>query len=753
MKNLGISALTGLFLLGFTAVYAQKVSHGIAQYDGDVNFTEMARWDKEHPVANMPRYQRDEAENDDMNEERANRPAPDPARVFRYHPDRTTGAVELPVSPSPADTFLSTNTDGNIPPDTHGCIGTGNWVVTADNAYIAIQSRTGAPVGTVALNTWWSAADCYDPRVHFDPIKKVWIMVTDYGGPGPTTESKILIAVSATSDPTGTWHKYSIVYDATLVNWLDFPNVGFNSKWVLISGNEFTMSSLMGEGVSLYAINYASMLAGSGAPFTRFDQGSSFSICPALTYDSAEANAYAVEVYNASSAQLQLWKISGPVNSPTMAQVGWPTGTTPWQVTAYDQNSPSSGTPPGSDFAPQLGTSNKVQTNDDRFNNFVMRNGTLWGSHTVFLPYSATTNPTRASVMWWQLDTNAHIAQNCLLDDATNTNFYAFPSLSVNKNNDVLIGFANFSHLIHPSASYALHMHYDAASTLRPPFSFKHGQYTYYQTNGGPKNRWGDYSGTSMDPINNLDFWTAQECEESTNSWNTWWASVTIPDSIHASADSVCMTGTLNLYDSTSGGVWSATNTNASVSATGVVTGLQNGLDTINYTLNNGLASTFLVYVKKSPAPVVTMGGHVLSVPAVYSSYQWQFDSTNITGATSNTYTFATTGYYRVIVDSNGCVGKSINHRFSLEVDELTGKEITFGLTPEGKTATVIASSVLTSDLEMSVFDVAGHKVFSQMWQRGTSSMKIEKDWLAPGLYLIRLSNSGTSVTLKWQKD
>jgi hypothetical protein len=64
----------------------------------------------------------------------------------------------------------------------------------------------------------------------------------------------------------------------------------------------------------------------------------------------------------------------------------------------------------------------------------------------------------------------------------------------------------------------------------------------YYATFGGTLNRWGDYSATVVDPINDLDFWTLQEYASSqdlcstpsstcTGGWGTWWANVVAPPS------------------------------------------------------------------------------------------------------------------------------------------------------------------------------------------------------------------------------
>ena len=97
----------------------------------------------------------------------------------------------------------------------------------------------------------------------------------------------------------------------------------------------------------------------------------------------------------------------------------------------------------GDILAPQLGTANTIDTGNTRMNSVVYRNGSLWATHPVFYPAAA---PTRSAVQVWELDaTNFSVKQLITIDDATGQNFHAFPSLAVNKNNDVLVGYNRFS--------------------------------------------------------------------------------------------------------------------------------------------------------------------------------------------------------------------------------------------------------------------------------------------------------------------
>ena len=51
----------------------------------------------------------------------------------------------------------------------------------------------------------------------------------------------------------------------------------------------------------------------------------------------------------------------------------------------------------------------------------------------------------------------------------------------------------------------------DGAGAIGPTETIKAGEDAYYRTFGGPRNRWGDYSGISVDPSNEKFFWVFNE--------------------------------------------------------------------------------------------------------------------------------------------------------------------------------------------------------------------------------------------------
>lgn len=272
-------------------------------------------------------------------------------------------------------------------------------------------------------------------------------------------------------------------------------------------------------------LNKANFFAG-GSNYTQISapNGVSGTMVPTTTYDPNLSTMYVLQTWNGNfsgSGYLRLYSITGAVGAEVLNNTSsaiFITTPNPWAF----------GPPSGADFAPQAGTLDKIQVNDSGMQNVVYRNGSLWCAHTIFLPAGG---PTRSSVQWWQVNpTNASVQQRGRVDDASGNLFYAFPSIAVNSNNDVLIGYSRFSATQYAGGGYAFRAGADAANSLRDDTFLKAGVGTYFNSFGG-RNRWGDYSGTSVDPVNDTEMWTIQEYATATNNWSTWWGRVSPPGS------------------------------------------------------------------------------------------------------------------------------------------------------------------------------------------------------------------------------
>ncbi len=459
-------------------------------------------------------------------------PVPEGARVppaTGFENSFLNGAAPAPsavLSPPTAVNFQALGDNNTrIPPDVHGAVG-GPHLMTTLNSEVRIQNRSGGIISTVSLQTFWSPVGpfggpvgVFDPKVLYDPYNNRWMTtaVTDRD----LATASLLIAVSQTSNPTGVWNFYRVDVDAGNAVWADYPSIGFNKGWICVQVNMYNNGGGYNRS-HIYCFNKANLYAGGAGSFALISLAPfgtwGFTHTPAITYDNSIATLYVLQNWNGNSGGsgfLRLYTITGPVGAPVLTPVSFPSVPAPWDFCGAGC----------ADFAPQAGSAALIANGDDRMLKVIYRNGTLWGAQTVFLPAGA---PNRSSVQWWQLNVAGGVLQFGRVDDPViPLTYYAYPSLAVNKNNDVLIGYSRFSSSQFASANYAYRASTDPPGTLQPDVVLKAGEATYNKTFGGPSNRWGDYSNTQVDPLDDKTLWTIQEYAASpANFWGTWWGRI-----------------------------------------------------------------------------------------------------------------------------------------------------------------------------------------------------------------------------------
>ena len=447
----------------------------------------------------------------------------DENKIIFQAPKGFYNASFTPKDPSPApdaDFLGLDDSGGSIPPDVNGAPGPDHLMVTL-NTDIRIQDKQGTNLYTVGTGAFWHpmvTGGVFDPKVSYDPYENRWILIMP-GSSNPIS-SRLMVGVSENSDPTGTWFLYSFDTDPTDTHWFDYPNYGFSKDKIVVSGNMFG-----GNGVYVALFVFDKMELYNNAPeitWTRIANYEGFTIVPAKTYDSEVEDIYMVHNVTGNSGgygYINLWKITGSAGDPTMTNIGSVGVPEPWSNGSYAN---------GGNFAPQLGTDEKINTVDARMENMVYRNGKLWTAHHVYLPQG---NPNRSAIQWWELALDGELLQWGRVDDPTGEMCFAFAGIAVNAKEDVMIGFGSFSANQYASSSYAFRYSDDPPNTLRDFYQYKDGLAPYFKTFGGDRNRWGDYTSTWVDPEDDLDFWTLQEYAElpaSQDEWGTWWAYVNI---------------------------------------------------------------------------------------------------------------------------------------------------------------------------------------------------------------------------------
>lgn len=441
----------------------------------------------------------------------------------------TENPFDSVLSPGASPNFAAL-ADGNvvIPPDVTGALGI-TYLMVATNADVQVQNKSGAVVESMTEAAFWAPVSSGGviryPRLAYNAIRNRWVFCAMAYGAGGT--SLLLLAASANSNPTGAWNLYAVDIDPSHNVRGYLPYLGFNASAVVVQVDTVTVSRGSYAGSHIYAFDPGNVFGGSTAIYHLYTPDPATyggQQVPAITYDDYGLQLF-VQMWTGSSdvdgaGYLRLWVLSsGP--SATLAP-----GPFVGPLPAWDNY------PATVNAAPQAGSANKLYLGDSWMLSVVYRNGTVWATHTVFLPEGA---PTRSAVQWLQIaPATGDVIQSSRIDDndgASPQKFFAFPSIAVNASNDVLIGYSRFSPQQYPSANYSFRSASDAPGTLRDDRVLKAGDASYFKTSvGGTTNFWGHYSATAVDPANDSTMWTVQEYAAvpsgGVDRWGTWWGRV-----------------------------------------------------------------------------------------------------------------------------------------------------------------------------------------------------------------------------------
>lgn len=472
--------------------------------------------------------------------------------VTDFMPVTKTNSMDVPLPNakngrvnSVCPDFEATNDNTGNPPDPNGTAGF-DHIMTTVNSTVRIHKKDGTIISTVDIDDFWAGTghtDIFDPKITYDPYNQRWIFVCC--ATRESANSALLIGVSQTFDPTGAWNIYSIDADPADVNWFDYPSIGFNKNWIIVSGNLFNIpGQTAGNRSRVWVVNKAAAYAGNGLSIPYFDNTNYFTICPSITYDPNENAAWCVANHNSNSGGngfVKLFNIGGTAAAPTFSL-----GSTIQVGTAW------AGAGVG---GPQQGTSITLDLGDHRIQNVVYRNGRLYFVQNIFLP---ATSPTAAGVQMVAINPFSSAHLETFRINGTTTAMAAYPSITVNSENDVAIGFCTFYNNFYASAAAAYRRGLTGGFSS---FVYRNGEDWYNYTFGGA-NRWGDYTATTTDPDDGRAMWVVSQYARpkisGTSQWGTWWKKI-CPD--------VC-TNSFNLSGSSPNYKYEA---NSTIISTGIV--------------------------------------------------------------------------------------------------------------------------------------------------------------------------------------
>ena len=396
-----------------------------------------------------------------------------------------------------------------FPSDCNGTAGPNHYMQTVNCTY-AIYSKTGALLaGPTNMNTLFSGVtgasyNDGDPIVLYDEQADRWL-AAEFSISG--SNDYMLVAVSTTNDPTGTWNKYS--FDVA-----DMPDYMKFGVWQ----DGYYMGTNNSSGNDIYVFQRSVMLAGGASPqMVGFNNPwrpttiDGFMCVPPVDNDGVAAPAGTPGMFITINDDAigggsdQLWIYELAVNwSNTSASTF--NRVQQLNVSPFDSNF-------GNDWTniAQPGTSQQVDAipqvimNVPQYRNFGTYQ-TLVCCHTVDVD-----NTDHAGVRWYELrktGTTWTIRQQGTYAPDIHSRWMG--SIAMNGSGKIGLGYSISSSTVYPGIRYTGQSSagYTAGNGIMDvPEEIIHTG-TSSQTSA---ERWGDYSLMSIDPANDQTFWYTQE--------------------------------------------------------------------------------------------------------------------------------------------------------------------------------------------------------------------------------------------------
>ena len=499
------------------------------------------------------------------------------------------------------------------PPDTEGTVGATQYVQWVNTSFAVFNKSTGALIaGPTAGNTLWSGfgGGCQtnndgDPIVLYDKLAQRWVFSQFSVSTTPYLQC---IAVSTTSDATGTYNRYSFQYS----NFDDYPKMSVWPDAYYETFNMFAGGTTF-VGADACAYNRNAMLAGTAATQVCFQQGTSVGGLLPSDLDGTTAPPAGSPNYMLyfGTNNLNLFKFHVDFTTPSNSTF---TGPTVINVAAF---SPLCG---GGTCVPQPSTTQQLDSLADRLMyRLAYRN---FGTHESLVVNHSVVAGSGGGIRWYEIQNPSGtpvVAQQSTF--APDSNYRWMGSVAMDQAGDLAVGYSVSSSSLSPSVRFAGRVPTDPASTLESEVNIVSGSGS--QT--GSLSRWGDYSAMQIDPVDDCTFWFTEEYMKTTGSfnWNTRIANFKFPG---------C--GTTGTPDFTIG---------ASPSSVTINQG-SNGTSTITITSLNGFNSATTLSASGLPSGVTAAFSTNPVTPPANSSATSTLTLTASSSATTGTATVTITG-------------------------------------------------------------------------------------------------------------
>jgi hypothetical protein len=439
---------------------------------------------------------------------------------------RGTGSLVAQTAASPNVDVATLADTQALPPDTMGDIGPAQYFVGLNGRMRTVAKATGAPDGVVDADSDVFFAPVLpsghytsDPRVRYDRRRGRWVVLMISVG----VPNRVLLAMSSNAviSATTTWAYFSWQNTRTqggggsVACLADYPSLGIDEDALYIGVNQFCGGSLAFDSTSVYVVNKAALVNGT-LSVSAFDGVLPTSSSPGLftpqgvdNFDTGTDEGYVIGVSNTAFGELRLRRVVNPGGTPSLSS----DLVIPVPNTGYPID------------VPHPGSTNPLDGLDDRLLQAVVRNGRLWTTHQIQVDATgaASASGGRNGIRWYELEnlaTTPSLRQSGTVFDTASANpvSYWMGAIMPNGQGHVALGMSQAGATTSVNAAYTGRLASDPAGAMDAPTAYSAGSGVSYNLEAGTQ-RWGDYSYTSVDPDDDMTFWTVQQYVNATNSY------------------------------------------------------------------------------------------------------------------------------------------------------------------------------------------------------------------------------------------
>ena len=466
-----------------------------------------------------------------------------------------------------APTGVANGDNGQLePPDQGLAVGNGFVLEPVNNA-IGIYDTSGNFFGFEAMSAFFGVGPTFtvqngqvappfgpflsDPRAYYDSVNGHFFVTELEIGIDPTTgnfgsTSEILIAVSQTNDPFGTWSVFSLDVstdgDARFGGcptgcFGDQPLIGADANGFYVATNAFGLPPDGFRGAQLYAMSLATLEAGGGgsisavhfgnlnvAPGTPARSIQPATVPPGGTFENAQGGTEyfvsALDPTHTLDNRVSVWALTNTGSLSGTPSVRLNNVIVNTEVYGFPPSTDQKpGSTPYADFLASVGLKvheELIAANDDRMQQVVFSAGNLWTTVPTRIKPGGQ-GPIRAGAAWFAIAPSVSnglsasvVNQGYVSIQSPKQNSVLFPAVAVNAAGKGAIVFTVAGEDYYPSAAYALVDAVNGAGQIvisDPGFGPDDGFTGYYPF--GRVGRWGDYSAAVSDEGGNI--WMATE--------------------------------------------------------------------------------------------------------------------------------------------------------------------------------------------------------------------------------------------------